>query len=94
METDALFLNGGEFDLVDGHHEVVGLRQRLASEGLTEGCTIVEQDYMTLPASGDFQLVMGSGLWSMPPTGPTRWKRSSGTRWTWSPRAASSSAST
>ncbi|PBO21295.1 hypothetical protein CLM85_28895, partial [Streptomyces albidoflavus] len=42
------------------HHEVVGLRQRLSAEGLTEACTIVEQDYMTLPASGDFQLVMAS----------------------------------
>jgi len=67
VETDALFLNGGEFDLVDGHHEVVGLRERLAAEGLAEDCTIVEQDYMTLPASGEFQLVLGSGLWSMPP---------------------------
>ncbi|WP_326770618.1 hypothetical protein OG978_43540 (plasmid) [Streptomyces sp. NBC_01591] len=67
VETDALFLDGGSFDLIDGHHEVTGLRQRLASESLEDRCTVVEQDYMTLPADGGFQLVMGSGLWSMPP---------------------------
>ncbi|MFF2512630.1 SAM-dependent methyltransferase [Streptomyces sp. NPDC058086] len=67
VESDDLFLNGGELDLVDGHHDVVGLRQRLAAEGLEDRCTVVEQDYMTLPAEGDFQLVLGSGLWSMPP---------------------------
>lgn len=67
MESDELFLEGGELDLVDGHHDILGLRQRLAAEGLTDQCTVVEQDYMTLPAEGDFQLVLGSGLWSMPP---------------------------
>lgn len=67
VETDELFLDGGGLDLSDGHHDIVGLRRRLAAEGLEERCTIVEQDYMTLPAQGDFQLVMGSGLWSMPP---------------------------
>ncbi|MCX2731440.1 class I SAM-dependent methyltransferase [Saccharopolyspora sp. NFXS83] len=66
VETDELFLDGGELHLVDGRHEVVGLRKRLADEGLEDRCTIVEQDYMTLPADGGFQFVMGSGLWSMP----------------------------
>ncbi|MFE2015286.1 hypothetical protein [Streptomyces sp. NPDC059491] len=67
VETDDLFLDGGELDLADGHHDIVGLRDRLAAEGLEDRCTVVEQDYMTLPAMGDFQLVMGSGLWSMAP---------------------------
>lgn len=67
VETDQLFLNGGELDLIDGHHDVIGLRDRLASEGFEDRCTVLEQDYMTLPAEHDFQLVMGSGLWSMPP---------------------------
>ncbi|MDO0924226.1 hypothetical protein QQY24_01895 [Streptomyces sp. TG1A-8] len=67
IETDELFLGGGELDLLDGHHVVTGLRDRLAAEHLADRCTIVEQDYMTVPAEGDFQLVMGSGLWSMAP---------------------------
>ncbi|ATE55772.1 hypothetical protein [Actinosynnema pretiosum] len=67
VETDELFLDGGALDLVDGRHEITGLRKRLADEGLEDRCTIVEQDYMTLPADGAFQFVMGSGLWSMPP---------------------------
>ncbi|PNG22748.1 class I SAM-dependent methyltransferase [Streptomyces cahuitamycinicus] len=67
VESDELFLDGGELDLVDGHHDILGLRERLAAEGLADRCTVVEQDYMTLPAEGDFQLVLGSGLWSMPP---------------------------
>lgn len=67
VETDDLFLNGGELDLIDGHHVVTGLRERLATEKLEDRCTVVEQDYMTLPAEGEFQLVMGSGLWSMAP---------------------------
>ncbi|MFD4668827.1 hypothetical protein ACFWNN_03780 [Lentzea sp. NPDC058450] len=67
VETDETFLDGGVLDLVDGPHEIVGLRKKLADEGLEDRCTIIEQDYMTLEASGDFQFVMGSGLWSMPP---------------------------
>ncbi|MGW7003165.1 hypothetical protein ACWGCW_10125 [Streptomyces sp. NPDC054933] len=67
VETDQLFLTGGELDLIDGHHDIVGLYDRLATEGFEDRCTVVEQDYMTLPAEADFQLVMGSGLWSMPP---------------------------
>ncbi|MDI5966021.1 hypothetical protein [Streptantibioticus silvisoli] len=67
VETDELFLHGGEIDLIDGHHEIVGLYDRLASEGFEDRCTVVKSDYMTLPADGDFQLVMGSGLWSQPP---------------------------
>jgi hypothetical protein len=67
VETDETFLDGGVLDLVDGPHEIVGLRKRLADEGLEDRCTIVEKDYMTLEAAGDFQFVMGSGLWSMPP---------------------------
>lgn len=67
VETDSLFLKGGSFDLVDGHHDVIGLRQRLSDEALEDRCTIIENDYMSMEPGGDFQLVMGSGLWSMPP---------------------------
>ncbi|MGH3858693.1 hypothetical protein [Actinokineospora sp.] len=67
VETDSLFLDGGVLELVDGCHTVTGLRERLAAEGLEDRCTIVERDYMTVEPAGDFQLVMGSGLWSMPP---------------------------
>ena len=66
VETDLLFLNGGHLELMDGVHQVTGLRQRLSDEGLEDRCTILEKDYMTLNHTEEFQLVMGSGLWSMP----------------------------
>jgi hypothetical protein len=66
VDTDEVFLFGGSAGLTRSGLTLKGLVTRLAEEDVTDRCAVVVRNYMEWKPPQTFDIVVTSGLWSMP----------------------------